>query len=119
MSSTPLKSNCVSMSVSSARRDPGWLFFSTRAYFVSSDVNWKPLQHEFGFLVLRHYLVSISGGNPYLQAGFQHSRCLHGLVVTGDGRAQCEGRRVHGYLMVCEDRCRRLLPGLLVCGLQH
>ena len=46
MSSTPLKLNCVSMSVSSARRDPGWLFFSTRAYLVSSDVNWKPLQRK-------------------------------------------------------------------------
>ena len=44
MSSTPLKLNWVSMSVSSVRRDPGWLFFSTRAYLVSSDVNWKPLQ---------------------------------------------------------------------------
>ena len=41
---TPLKSKRVSMSVSSARRDPGWLFCSTRAYLVSSDVNWKPLQ---------------------------------------------------------------------------
>lgn len=46
ISSTPLKLNCVSMSVSSARREPGWLFFSTRAYLVSNDVNWKPLQRE-------------------------------------------------------------------------
>ena len=48
MSLTPSKSNWVSMSVSSARRDPGWLFLSTRAYLVSSDVNWKPLWRSDG-----------------------------------------------------------------------